>query len=118
MGMFASIILIRSIIRSIRKRGGLFRLRGLKPRNSNPAADAIYQELTKLLENKGYVRPASQTPLEFALGVPFPEAEKITSLYNQIRFAADGPFPHNLRVEARDLLDRLRARPEKKDKIG
>lgn len=117
-GMIASVVFIRTISRSIRKRGGLFRRRGLKPRNSNPAADAIYQELTRLLENKGYIRPASQTPLEFALGVPFPEAEKITSLYNQIRFAADGPLPHNLRDEARDLLDRLRARPEKKDGIG
>ena len=108
-GTIVGVVLIRTIYRFIANRGGLFRRRSLKSRNSNPAADAIFQELTKLLEGKGFVRQASQTPLEFALGVPFPEAQKITSLYNQIRFAADGPFPHNLRDEARDLLDSLRA---------
>ncbi|HMM80885.1 MAG TPA: DUF3488 and transglutaminase-like domain-containing protein [Pyrinomonadaceae bacterium] len=108
LGTVVSIISIRWIARFIKKRGGLFKRRGLRSRNSNPAADAIFQELTKLLENKGYVRPASQTPLEFARVVPYPEAKTITAIYNQIRFAVDPSSAPKLRSEADELLARLR----------
>lgn len=104
----ASFVLIRWILRFLKKRGGLWRRRLLGLKIQHPEADAIYNELTELLSKEGYVRDACHTPLEFALSTPFPEAIKVTELYNRIRFSDDDASISTLRKEAAELLNGMR----------
>ncbi|MCC6452862.1 MAG: DUF4129 domain-containing protein, partial [Acidobacteria bacterium] len=105
----AGFILIRRTARFLTKRGGIWRRRFLGVNAAHPDADAILNELTELLARKGYVRAAGQTPLEFALGLPYPEAEGITTLYNRIRFEGDNTSLSVLRNRADRLLAALRS---------
>ncbi|MBX3283703.1 MAG: DUF3488 domain-containing protein [Acidobacteria bacterium] len=106
-GIIASIFAVRWLLRALKKRGGIFK-RTSRIRSVHPEADALYRRFCEILEKKGYTRSATQTPLEFALAVPFPEAEKITLLYNRIRFAGDTALDQQLRNEANQLLDQFR----------
>ncbi|KXK05954.1 MAG: transglutaminase [Acidobacteria bacterium OLB17] len=103
----ALILLLRQAVRVLKVRGQHWRRRLFGARSENPDADAIFFELVQMLERKGYVRRHSQTPLEFARSVPFPEVGKVTSLYNRIRFAGDKSAARDLRNEARGLLAEL-----------
>ncbi|HQU86657.1 MAG TPA: transglutaminase domain-containing protein, partial [Pyrinomonadaceae bacterium] len=46
----------------------------------------FYEQMQKVLANKGFKREAHQTPLEFAFALNMPEAVKITEKYNRVRF--------------------------------
>jgi len=106
----ASILLIRFSLGILKKRGRIWRRRFLRLKSSHPDADAIFNELTELLSKHGGIRKPSQTPLEYALASPFPEAEAIAAIYNNIRFAnADATSHSAMRTHADQLLTQLRA---------
>lgn len=50
----------------------------------------FYDRMQQILATKGLVRAASQTPLEFAFALGWPEAVRITERYNRVRFGAQG----------------------------
>jgi len=108
-GTAASLLLIRFAFRFLKTNGRTWRRRFFGIKSSHPDADAILNELAELLSRQGYSRKASQTPLEFALALPFPEAEKIATLYNNVRFAGDPSSRSESRTEAKQILTKLRS---------
>lgn len=110
LGALAFLVLVRWVVRVLKKRGGMWRRRFSRLKSSHPDADAVFNELAELLSKHGYDRRPSETPLEFALALPFPEAAKIATLYNNLRFADKSPSRSTLRSEARQLLNTLRDR--------
>jgi protein-glutamine gamma-glutamyltransferase len=77
-------------------------------------ASLEYREMLRLLEKRGWKKAASQTPLEFAAGIPAPElaapVAEFTELYQSARFG-DHPAPVN-RMSALlgAIRDTIRAR--------
>ncbi|HLM59492.1 MAG TPA: DUF3488 and transglutaminase-like domain-containing protein [Pyrinomonadaceae bacterium] len=57
----------------------------LKFRNETTIV-VFYERMQKVLASKGFMRPAHQTPLEFAFALNMPEAVRITEKYNRVRF--------------------------------
>ena len=82
-------------------------------RGEGQASDAtmLYQRMLALLERRGFRKPASLTPAEFARALPMSEmsilVEDLTSAYNEFRFGGRRDVaPRMIR-----LLDRLESLP-------
>lgn len=68
----------------------------------------FYERMQKILAEKGVVRPAHQTPLEFAHTIGIPEAVLLTEKYNRVRFG-DQELNRAEDEEIRTWLDLLEA---------
>ncbi|MBM3774940.1 MAG: DUF4129 domain-containing protein, partial [Acidobacteria bacterium] len=95
--------------RSLRARGGLFRLRRGQPAPAD--ATLLYGFMLELLRRRGYQKPAWFTPGEFASSLPDRElaalVARFTRSYNEMRFGRQVERAPTLA----SLLDQLRAFP-------
>jgi transglutaminase-like putative cysteine protease len=89
------------------------RSRELTPR----LASLHYSEMLRILERRGFRKPASATPLEFAASISQPEIAapigRMTNLYQSARFGsaeADSRAAASLVAEIRALLSKFRSR--------
>ena len=55
---------------------------------TRPSMIAFYEKMLSILAEKGVIRAASLTPVEFAHSLGNPEAMLITEKYNEARFGA------------------------------
>lgn len=67
---------------------------------------AFYEQMQRILAEKGFVRELHQTPLEFANSVGLPEAVQITERYNGVRFGKQD-LNNSEAEEIESWLDRL-----------
>jgi protein-glutamine gamma-glutamyltransferase len=85
------------------------------PERSNPQlASRLYAELLRLLEKRGFTRPATQTPSEFAASLSLPRGldsavGEFTDLYTRSRF---GDQPCDA-LRLRSLLSQIRSTPRR-----
>jgi hypothetical protein len=69
----------------------------------------FYERMVNLLAERGLVRPAHQTPLEFAYAINIPEAVSLTLRYNSVRFG-EAELSADERREIEDWLGRFSAK--------
>jgi hypothetical protein len=69
----------------------------------------FYERMVKLLAERGLVRSAHQTPLEFAYAINIPEAVSLTQRYNSVRFG-EAELSADERREIEDWLGRFSAK--------
>jgi protein-glutamine gamma-glutamyltransferase len=86
--------------------------RPVETRNNPQLAARLYTELLRVLERRGFSRPAAQTPREFAVGLAVqpavgPAVQEFTNLYLQSRFGGVPCDASRLRA----LLDAVRSAP-------
>jgi len=67
-------------------------------------AISFYQRMTRVLANRGLLRAADQTPLEFALSTGIPEVLSVTNAYHRVRYGDEDLSP----AEAARLEEWLR----------
>jgi hypothetical protein len=99
--------LLRAVVRRLRL---YWQLRAPESERANPQlASRLYAELLRVLEQRGFARRESQTPLEFAMAISEPSlaptVREFTSVYAQARFG--GAPCDTLRL--RDLLEQIRS---------
>jgi transglutaminase-like putative cysteine protease len=112
--VFALVVLRFDWIRTVLRRVSLsWQVRHAPAERANPQlASRLYAELLRLLEKRGFARPITQTPLEFATaGGLHPEVagplREFTELYAQARFG-DKPCD-SFRLRA--LMEQIRSVP-------
>lgn len=74
-------------------------------------ASRVYQQMLTVLERRGYAKPVSITPLEFARTLPAHAAvpvEEFTRVYNQLRFGT-GEHAGTRLVQLLDTIQRVTA---------
>ncbi|MDI1241017.1 MAG: DUF3488 and transglutaminase-like domain-containing protein, partial [bacterium] len=76
-----------------------------EPKSRRTVVD-FYERMVRLLAERGLVRSAHQTPLEFAYATNIPEAVSLTQRYNSVRFG-DAELSPDDRREVEDWLGRF-----------
>lgn len=85
-GAILGIIFIVWLFRKIRKLAVWQRIYDWLKQTKQTTIIEFYERMQTVLSNKGFVRAAHQTPLEFAFALEMPEVVKITEKYNRVRF--------------------------------
>jgi protein-glutamine gamma-glutamyltransferase len=98
--------LLQAAVRRLRL---YWQLRAPESEQANPLlASRLYAELLRVLERRGFARPASQTPLEFAVAMSEPSlapaVQEFTQVYSRSRF---GDVPCDTLL-LRELLEQIR----------
>lgn len=104
LGLAIGIFVIRKIVRSGVWRRIYERLRLGHTRSSVE----FYDRLVELMKAQGVVRPAFQTPMEFAAATGFGDVVAITKHYNDVRFG-DKRLTGEETAEIAEMLDRLKS---------
>jgi len=107
--LFAAIMMV-VLARRVRAYGWR---RGLNVWETAAPSEAVrvefYQRLLQVLEKQGLKRELYQTPLEFAGSLGVLEANRITNVYNRVRFGAE-ELTSSERNEIEELLARIERR--------
>ena len=86
LSILLGIFLVVWVIKWTSKRPAWSRLARYFRRSRRDSSVEFYERLLAALRIKGFIREASQTPLEFAFAVGDPDAVRITQQYQQVRF--------------------------------
>ncbi|MBC7796931.1 MAG: DUF3488 domain-containing protein [Pyrinomonadaceae bacterium] len=79
-------ILVWFTVKMLRRTNFLRKVNFFGRKSNSTRIIEFYERMTKLLSKKGLSRQTYQTPLEFAENLAMPEAVKITTAYNRVRF--------------------------------
>jgi hypothetical protein len=102
--MLALARLLRPQWRDLRRRLSVRRI----AQRGGTAHDAtlLYSHMLDVLGRRGFLKPATATPLEFAQGLPDPESgpvRRFTSLYYSVRFGGDAAATAEMATMLREL---------------
>jgi transglutaminase-like putative cysteine protease len=76
-------------------------------------ATLLYSHMLEALSRRGFLKPATATPLEFALSLPDGESgpvSRFTSLYYSVRYGGDAGLAADMTARMATMLEELRRR--------
>ncbi|NDD65287.1 MAG: DUF4129 domain-containing protein [Acidobacteria bacterium] len=78
-------VLLLLVVPALYRHGSWSTWRRKARRDPADSAAIFYREMLRRLERRGYRRLASQTPREYAAGIPLPGVAEMTGLYERAR---------------------------------
>lgn len=79
------VVLLLLVVPALYRHGSWSTWRRKARRDPADSAAIFYREMLRRLERRGYRRLASQTPREYAAGIPLPGVAEMTGLYERAR---------------------------------